>query len=91
MIGKGGNMEIDSLSKKILASMIFEETFEKIMEDCGEPNVNIVRDVIRTLIVKDLVKVYEYINQNYVPVPYQDPDYFKNQYLRITAKGIKYL
>lgn len=91
LLGKGGNTMLDPLEIKILSTLLFEETFEHILEDSGEKNKNIVSDVLRTLIVKDLVRVYEKQQERYIPVAHIEPDSFKGQYFRITSKGLKYL
>jgi hypothetical protein len=89
--GKGGLMKLEPLAIKILSSLIFEETFEHILEDAGNIDRNIVSDVLRILVVKDLVRVYEKREDKFIPVAYIEPDTYAGQYFRITAKGMKYL
>ncbi|MCO6495994.1 MAG: hypothetical protein J5I91_10010 [Bacteroidetes bacterium] len=89
--GKGGAMELDPLALKILSSLIFEEPFEFIYQESGEPDRNIVSDVLRVLIVKDLVRVFEKQDGRFIPVAHIEPDTYSEQYFRITAKGMRYI
>lgn len=84
-------MELEKLAYKILSSLIFEEKFEHIYEESGEPDRNIVSDVLRILVVKDLVRVYEVRNEKYVSVSYIEPDTYSNQFFRASAKGLNLL
>jgi len=84
-------MELEKLAYKILSSLIFEETFEHIYEEAGEPDRNVVSDVLRILVVKDLVRVFEIRNDKYVPVSYIEPDTYSNQFFRASAKGLNLL
>lgn len=84
-------MEIDKLCKQVLSTLLFEETFEHICEDCGISNRKVVADIVKTLVVKDLVRVYELRSDRYVQVHYIEPDYFKDLYFRITAQGMEKL
>lgn len=83
--------EIDELSKKILSLLLFEEQFSHVYEESGESNRNIVSDVLKTLIIKDLVKVYELREERFIAVNYIEPDHYKGQYFRISAIGMRYL
>lgn len=84
-------MEIEPLAIKILSSLIFEETFEHILEESGEKNRNIVSDILKTLVMKDLVRVYEKRNDKFVAVAHIEPDTYAGQFFRITAKGMRFL
>jgi predicted transcriptional regulator len=84
-------MDIDKHSLDMLKLLLFEETFEHICEEMTEPNRNIVADVLKQLIIKDLVKIFELRGDRFISVGYLEPDAFKGQYFRITSKGIRLL
>lgn len=85
-------MEIDKLELKILSSLLFPEKFENIVQESGESDSYIVTDVLKTLIVKDLVKIYEEDeNGNYKSVSFLAVDDLNLQWFRITTKGINIL
>jgi len=82
-------MELDELSIEILGLLVFEESFVHICEECSIKDKNIVSDVLRVLIVRDLVRVFEERDGKLVAVNYVEPDEYKNQFFRISAKGLK--
>jgi hypothetical protein len=91
MNGKNENIPLEDLAVRILSLIVLEENFENIYWESGEKNKKIVLDVLRTLIVKDLVRVYEETPKGFKLVSYVDPDAFETLYFRITAKGYLYL
>jgi hypothetical protein len=87
--GRKETMELEELELKILSLLLFPEKFKHIAEESGEADFYIVADVLKTLIVKDLVRIYESDEQgNYMPVQFLAVDDLNFQWFRITTKGI---
>jgi hypothetical protein len=90
--GRKETMELEELELKILSLLLFPEKFKHIAEESGEADSFIVADVLKTLIVKDLVRIYESDEQgNFKPVQFLTVDNLNLQWFRITTKGIDIL
>lgn len=91
MNGKKELIPLEDLALHILSLIVLEESFENIYVESGEKDKKIVLDILRILIVKDLVRVYEETPKGFKPLAYADPDQLDKMYFRITAKGHLYL
>ena len=90
--GRKETMELEELELKILSLLLFPEKFKHIVEESGEADSYIVADVLKTLIVKDLVRIYETDEiGNFKPVQFLAVDELNLQWFRITTKGINIL
>lgn len=83
--------ELSRLSKEIISLLIFEEEFEKILEETSELNKYAVRDELRGLIVKDLVKPSTEIETGIRKGFIYDSDRMQEFTYCLTAKGYQYL
>lgn len=86
-------MDLDNVEKGVLEKLIFEETFENILEECRELALpNVISDVLKYLIQHKLVVAKVPLgNKKSKPGFMYDSDRMSDYTYQATAKGIKHL
>ncbi len=86
-------MDLDLVEKGVLEKLIFEETFENIIQECRDLALpNVIVDVLKYLIQHKLVVAkYPLANKKSKAGFMYDSDRMKDYTYQATAKGIKHL
>ncbi len=83
--------ELNSLAAELISLLVFEEEFEKLMEESTELNKYAVRDELRGLIVRDYVKPATEIETGIRKGFTYDSDRMHEYSYCLTAKGYRFL
>ncbi len=86
-------MDLDRVEKGVLEKLIFEETFENILQECKDLALpNVITDVLKYLIQHKLV-VAKYPTETKKSKPgfMYDSDRMKDYTYQATTKGIRHL
>ena len=86
-------MELDVQEKSVLEKLIFEETFDNIIQDCRHLALpNVISDILKYLIQHKLVvaKIPSKTQKSKAGFMY-DTDRMKDYTYQATAKGIRHL
>ena len=86
-------IELDLVEKGVLEKLIFEETFENILQECRDLALpNVITDVLKYLIQHKLVVAkYPAETKKSKPGFMYDSDRMKDYTYQATAKGIRHL
>lgn len=82
---------INSLGESILNLLLFEETFDHILDDLKPIKQNVIQDEIKSLIVLDLIKPVKDLDSLKTSGIIYNSDNLREFSYKITAKGISYL
>ncbi len=82
---------INELGESILNLLIFEETFEHIIDELKPIKQNLIQDEIKSLIVLDFIKPVKDLDSLKPSGIIYNSDNLSEFSYKITAKGINYL
>lgn len=82
---------LNPTAEKIINLLVFEETFEQIVNEISEVNEYAIADEIKTLIVKDFVRPVNDVENKRSSNMMYDSDKMRDYSFRLTAKGIQQL
>lgn len=83
--------ELNALARQIISLLVFEETFQNLLEDIKDTSRNQVSDELKTLIVQDFVRPCRDLETKTSSGLLYDSDKLENYSFRLTAKGVKML
>jgi hypothetical protein len=83
--------ELSGLAKKIVSLLVFEETFDHIVEDVKDASRYAVADEIKTLIGKDLLHPRKDLVSGKTSGFIYDSDHMEQYSFALTAKGMSLL
>mgnify|MGYP000226794311 CR=1 FL=1 len=79
---------LDEIEKELLERLTFEEKLQHLLEEINAPKP-VVIDVLKSLLVRDLVAAYRFDEQlgKVLPTPFYDADNMQDFMYRATKKG----
>jgi hypothetical protein len=83
--------ELSSLAKKIISQLVFEETFDHIVEDVKDAGKYAIADEIKMLIAKDILHPRRDLISGKTSGFIYDSDHMEHYSFGLTAKGISLL